>query len=433
MNSDKLLEKINLNIKRCLEADFYFDKLIDSKKKLDSISEIEALPLTFKSELQKAGVNGRLATPMRNIVEYHESFGTTGIPISTMLTKNDFSQWANQISECAVDFSENDIVLVRFPYAISDPAHIVQAAAKEAGACVVPVSSRTFISPHRRVIDLLHKLKATVIGCMPLEAIMLGETAKLLGFDPKKDFPHLRAFCTAGELLSEKRKRYIEELWNVKVYNMYGTTETGNIASACNQGHLHVSSNHFYVEVLEPKNWKKVASGEQGILVVTTLTLEGMPLLRYVTGDIVTLLPVHKEHNCGKESDIICVYGRETEKIMANGNMLWPIEVQNAIYGNMAENMGAFWTVGSDGKGLLITCEAKEISLSEKCEQQISKELGCNVHLKLVEEGELFERSKLLDNTPVKKPCYMYPIADCSDICNYKRFDDVLEGYHVFR
>lgn len=433
MNSDKLLKELNLNIQRCLEADFYSNKLLHSKKKINAISEIETLPLTFKSELQKAGIGGRLATPMENIVEYHESFGTTGIPISTMLTKNDFRQWTSQISECAVDFNENDIVLVRFPYAISDPAHIVQAAAQKAGACVVPVSSRTFISPHRRVINLLNKLKATIIGCMPLEAIMLGETAKLLGFDPKKDFPHLRAFCTAGELLSEKRKQYIEELWNVKVYNMYGTTETGNIACTCDQGHLHISSNHFYVEVLDPQNWQKVGLGEQGVLVVTTLTLEGMPLLRYVTGDIVTLTSVDKLHKCRSDSDILCVYGRETEKLVINGKTLWPIEIQDALYGNMSENMGAFWTVGTDGKGILITCESKDISKSKEYEKQISAELKCNVRLKLVEDGELFDRNKLLDNTPVKKPCYVYQTDDYMNVGNYKQLDDVLKGYHVFR
>jgi phenylacetate-CoA ligase len=114
---------------------------------------------------------------------------------------------------------------VRFPYAISVPAHIVTQAARERGACVIPASSRTAISPYRRVIELLTKLDVTVLGCLPMEAIWLAEAARQMNRDPARDFPHLRAICTAGELLSDARRERIADLWNCRVYNLYGCTE----------------------------------------------------------------------------------------------------------------------------------------------------------------------------------------------------------------
>lgn len=424
------LTRLNQTLQRCRDSMLYQKKHAGYPLQIENLEEIARFPLTTKEELRKSAPMGTLSVPIEHVVEYHESFGTTGEPISVWLTARDFEQWTDQIEQCAIDFKPSDTVLVRFPYAISDPAHIVQSAAKKRGACVVPVSSRTVVSPHTRVIKLLLKLKATVIGCLPLEAIFLAETAKLMGYDPSKDFSHLRGFCVAGEMLTASRKQLIEKIWNTRVFNMYGTTENGNIAADCPQGSLHVAEDHFLLEVLDPITFKPVSLGERGILVVSTLTLEACPLVRYITGDIVTLRPA-KGCACGRNGQILQHLGRYSDILDINGTTIIPGDLHEAILQAPGDLISSLWMIGVSMNSLVIRSESKhpEADVSPAV-NFLSRKLGVPVKLELVPIGGMFDRNKLLEVTPVIKPKY---IANWTAENRYPRsLGELLKGFHTF-
>lgn len=434
LSFDKLkslqLERLNWTLQKCRNSKLYSQKHNRYPLQLNNLEDIIRFPLTTKEELRASAPLGTLSVPGEQLVEYHESFGTTGEPISVWLTANDFEQWTQQIEQCAIDFGPSDTVLVRFPYAISDPAHIVQSAAKKRGACVVPVSSRTVVTPHTRVIKLLHKLKATVIGCLPLETILLAETAKLMGYDPARDFPHLRGFCVAGEMLTDSRKKLIEKLWNATVYNMYGTTENGNIAATCSEGRLHAAEDHFLLEVLDPVTYKPVPPGEMGILVVTTLTLEACPLVRYVTGDIAALHPA-STCSCGRSGQILQHLGRYSDRLEIDGQIIVPGDLQEAILKTPGDLISSLWMVGVTEFGLVVRAESEHPGADVISAQAfLSVELKVPVKLELVPIGGMFDRNKLLEISPVIKPRY---VANWAVENRYPRtLGQLLSGYHTF-
>ncbi len=424
------LGRLNRTLQKCRESILYREKHAGYPLKIEDLRDISQFPVTTKEELRECAPLGTLAVPREQVVEYHESFGTTGEPISVWLTAADFARWTQQIEHCAIDFNPGDTVLVRFPYAISDPAHIVQSAAKKSGACVVPVSSRTVVSPHSRVIRLLRKLRATVIGCLPLEAILLAETAKLMGYDPATDFPHLRGFCVAGEMLTGSRKKLIEEMWHARVYNMYGTTENGNIAADCSAGRLHAAEDHFLLEVLHPKSFEPVPPGERGILAVTTLTLEACPLVRYVTGDIVTLNPA-ASCSCGRNGQVLEHLGRYSDRLDINGTTIIPGDLHEAVLQTPGNLISALWMTGVSENGLIVRAESEFPEAGTSSVRAfLSKRLGVPVKLELVPIGGMFDRNKLLEVSPVIKPRY---VANWAADNRYPRtLDRLLSGYHTF-
>jgi phenylacetate-CoA ligase len=424
------LRRLNETLQRCRGSMLYREKHAGYPLTAEKLEEISQFPVTTKEELRKYAPLGTLAVPREQVVEYHESFGTTGEPISVWLTAQDFDRWTEQIEHCAIDFNPADTVLVRFPYAISDPAHIVQSAAQKRGACVVPVSSRTVVSPHTRVIKLLLKLKATVIGCLPLETIFLAETAKLMGYDPAGDFPHLRSLCVAGEMLTDGRKKLIEKLWNTRVYNMYGTTENGNIAADCPEGNLHAAADHFLLEVLDPITFKPVTPGERGILAVTTLTLAACPLVRYITGDIVALHPADS-CTCGRNGQILQHLGRYSDRLEIGGITIIPGDLHDAILQTPGELISSLWMVGVTGYGLVVRAESERPGADVNSAQAfLSARLKAPVKLELVPIGGLFDRNKLLEVSPVIKPKYVANWAAESRCPG--TLDQLLSGYHTF-
>src|SRR5262249_24402315 len=143
--------------------------------------------------------------------------------------------------------------------------------------------------PYSKVIRLLKDLQVTVVWCMPFEALIWAAAAKAHGLDPRKDFPSLRAFVVAGEPIGPAKKQRIQELWgDVRVFEDYGSTETGSLAGDCASGNLHSWTYRLLYEVVAP-DMQQVALEGVGLLAITPLFREAQPLLRYLVGDRVEL------------------------------------------------------------------------------------------------------------------------------------------------
>jgi phenylacetate-CoA ligase len=397
------LERLKETIARAARSPYYGPRL--GGVRVESLDDLRRLPLTSKEDARAASPFGLLAVPPDELFQYHESYGTTGTPTSSWLTRRDFQNYATQINHGAANLGPGDRVLVRFPYAISVPAHIVTEAAHARGACVVPVSSRTAISPYPRVIDLLRKLQATVIGCLPMEAILLAETARQKGLNPAHDFPHLRAFLVAGEMLSDARKARIAALWNARVSNLYGCTEAGNIAADCDAGRLHVSWDHFLLEVLDERTGEPVPPGGLGCAVLTTLTRQAMPLVRFMLGDYVRLR--HDVRcSCGRTAPLLEHHGRDLNCYNFQGRRYFVRDLEERLLAAPVEALGNLWLldVRPDQVRFRVEAEQSDPALYRQLEQRVHEELGLPLAIEPVAQGALLSRARLAKVEPVHKP-----------------------------
>jgi phenylacetate-coenzyme A ligase PaaK-like adenylate-forming protein len=407
------LDRLRETIGRAQRSKLYAERLANCS--LASLADLAALPLTAKEDLRATSPWGLVAVERDELFQYHESYGTTGTPVSGWLTQGDLRNYAAQINHSAVNFDRSDRVLVRFPYAISVPAHIVTQAAREREACVIPASSRTKISPYTRIIDLLAKLDVTVLGCLPMEAIWLAETARRAKHDPGRDFPHLRAICTAGELLSHARRQRIADLWNCRVYNLYGCTEAGNIAADCEEGRLHLSWDHFLLEILDEGLRQPVSPGERGVAVLTTLTREAMPLVRFVLGDYVRLIDDHG-CPCGRQSPVIEHFGRDLNRFrrepsgvqQPNSGERWIYvrDLEQRLLTAPVEAIGDLWLIELEGQEVRFRVEASRADprLYRRLEEEVGDELGIRLKIDAVPYGSLLNRERFDVVQPVNKP-----------------------------
>lgn len=397
------LERLRESLARAKRSSFYAERWDDAP--VASFDDLAALPLTTKEDLRAHSPFGLVAVPPEELSQYHESYGTTGTPASSWMTRGDLDNYAAQINHTAVDFRPGERVLVRFPYAISVPAHIFTLAARQRGSCAVPAGSRTSITPYRRVIDLLGKLQVAVMGCLPTEAIWLAETARLLGRDPSRDFPHLRAICAAGELLSDARRRRIAALWNARVYSMYGCTEAGNMAADCAYGRLHLSWDHFLMETLDDRLERPVPPGELGTAVVTTLTREAMPLVRFVLGDAIRIVPDHG-CPCGRQAPVIEHFGRDLNRFAFAGRSYFVRDLEQRLLAAPAEQIGNLWLVEVRSTDVCFRAEAErpDEAVNRRLEQQVRGDLGLPLAIETVPPGKLMDRRRLLDVDAVGKP-----------------------------
>jgi phenylacetate-CoA ligase len=401
-------DKFSSLMERIKRSPLYANKLSDHGLREVTLESIGHLPFTIKEELRTAGAFGNLAVDKKDICEYHESFGTTGTPTSTWFTREDLATGGRQMNLTGVGLASDDLVLIRFPYAISLPAHLMQQAAWQAGAGVVPASSRNTITPYPRVLKLLQKLQVTVIAGLPSEMEWLAETARLLGLDSSKDFPHLRAICVAGELLSDKRRDHIQKLWNASVYNMYGSTETANIAAMCEHGSLHITEEDFYIEALKTDLSGPVKPGEKGMAAVTSLSHQGSPLLRYLNEDVISI--TREACPCGDERKVMIHYGRLKDRAVIDGKVLDAKEIHEAVYSLHPAPVAWKAQIGDNGIHLLLDSHHSGDWESESAEKILTEQLKVPVTLEIVEDGILFDRSQLLHISASKKPDYIEPI-----------------------
>ncbi|WP_170270516.1 phenylacetate--CoA ligase family protein [Heliorestis acidaminivorans] len=402
-NSDaKTLQRLNEALQHGLTAPFYQKRL--PPKPLTSLSQWKSIPLLYKEDLVAQSPFGMLCQPREELRQYHESFGTTGMTVSTWLSEKDVQDNYEEVATCAVNFQPQDTVLVRFPYAISLIAHMVHRAAQSRGASVIPASSRSTISPFPRIIELMRKLEVTVLAALPLQVLLLAETAKLLGLSPKQDFPHLRAILTGGEPLPPGKRKHLEEIWAVPIYEVYGMTEIGTAVTSCEQKQAHSLEDYFYFEVLDDNLQTDVESGQIGNLVITSLTAKATPIIRYVTNDRVCRLP--EPCTCGRGYPLQ-IRGRRQDLLWIEQKAIdvWDID---SYLTNLTEAYPSFWVAGLDEKGLRLIIEQEGLKTVATQKEVMSNSSAPAITIETVPVGTLYDRRQLLDTGKVGKPRYIY-------------------------
>jgi len=402
MTRSEQLERLAPVLRHARSAPFYRERLPATP--LQSWEDFQRLPFTTKEDLRQQSPHGLVCVPGHELLQYHESSATTGTPVSVWYSGGDLVEIEERFSEWGVGFAPGDRVLIRFPYALSTIGHFVHAAAQHKRACVIPADSRTSITPLPRVVELLKKLHVTVLATISLSAVMIAEAAEMAGLAPRRDFPHLRAICCAGEPLTRARRQLLEELWGVPVYDNYGMTETGPQAMDCREQRLHPWQDHFWMEVLDERLEKEVAPGETGQLVVTSLTRRASPVIRYLTGDRVQRL----EQPCGcGQTSTLRIRGREDDLLWSQGRPfdLWDLEeIVSQLPGRR------FWraTRGPEGQ-LHFTVEQERDgdSLRPDLLSRLEAHHGVRLKVDLVPRGTLYDRSEPISFGMTGKPIYV--------------------------
>lgn len=309
-----------------------------------------------KDDMRNNYPNGLCFVDKEKIVQYHESFGTTGRPTSNWLTKEDLDNYSNQILLSPVNITEKDTFLIRFPYALSTPAHIFHRAVQHVGGTVIPCSSRCKVSPYKRVLKLLDDLEPTLIGCLPTEIMELGAAAEYFGYNPKKF--KLRAICTAGEVLTPSMVSIIEDKWGVPVYNFFGSTEAGNVAWSCSYGNLHLAEDHFEITVLGNDELN-------GEMILTTKSKEAFPLLKYKTEDYISI-----SKNlclCGHPHKTFIHHGRVANNFNFNNKEYTEWQLKELIFNFIhKEGLKPFWNLNIKERNLYIEGFKKDKTDSKK-------------------------------------------------------------------
>jgi phenylacetate-CoA ligase len=307
-----------------------FDKLGMKPQDLKSLRDLERLPLTDKETLRLHYPFGMFAVPMSEIKEIHASSGTTGKPTVVAYTQNDLAVWSDVMARsiaCAGG-TRDDIVQNAYGYGLFTGGLGVHYGSLELGSAVVPMSS----GGTARQIQLMQDFGTTILTCTPSYCIHMAEQARAAGIDPRHST--LRIGILGAEPWSDGMRREIEAAWDIKAYDIYGLSEIigPGVAVECSgQNGLHVWADHFLPEVLDPKTGKPVPDGDDGMLVITTLTKQANPFLRYATKDIVTL--THEPcPACGRTSPRISrIKGRTDDMLIIRGINVFPSQIETVL------------------------------------------------------------------------------------------------------
>jgi phenylacetate-CoA ligase len=322
---DALCAALEATIDRARGSALYAQRLAGVHVR--SLRDLHRVPLTTRADLQAAGIHGTRAVPLERVCHYQESSGTSGAVNSAWLTAGDLERSAEGIRRALPDvFAPGRIVLNRFPF-MAAPAHLIQLLAQSGGGVAIPAGNINWDVPFPRALDLCRRTGAHVLAGLPLEPIVLSEIARSEGIDLRRDVAVDTLFL-GGSPLPPALQARMARLWGARVVELYGSTETMLLGTSCRAGRLHLESTLVLGEVLDGATLTPVAPGAVGRLVVTTLALEGSPLVRYDTGDVVRLEA--DDCPCGDPRPPLTVLGRGQDVVELAGRTLYPSELIDA-------------------------------------------------------------------------------------------------------
>lgn len=366
-----------------------------SPKEIRRIEDIVKLPFTSKDEMREVYPWGLLAVKKEDIVEVHTSSGTTGKPVVDAYTEADIKLWGEVMARTLAmgETKKDDIVHNAYGYGLFTGGLGVHYGCHALGATVIPMSGGNT----KRQLMMLKDFQATVLTCTPSYSLLLAETGREEGLD-FQELP-LRVGFFGAEPWGEGMRKEIEEKLGLKAIDIYGLTEIigPGVASECilQQG-LHIYEDVFYPEIIDPATGKVLPPGAKGELVLTTLTKEGTPVLRYRTRDITYFL--NDNCSCGRSlRRMHRLLGRTDDMLIIRGVNVFPSQIEEVLL--KVEGVEPHYQILVDRQGQLDSIEVQvemndklfsdEIKNLSKLEKEIESELysTLNIHssVKLVE------------------------------------------------
>jgi phenylacetate-CoA ligase len=385
-------------IERARRSPFYRRHLSDHT--LASRADLERLPLTFKRDLGDATPFGMLAVPPHQAWHYHETSGTTGEPVSTWCGLSELRAMAAIVHRMVPELAHDSILLNRFPL-FAPVAFVFEEALRLAGACHIAAGTMSWDVPFDRAVDFIRRLGVTALSSLPLEPILLHDVAVDRGLDPREVFRSVQVIFCGGAVLPPAMRRVIEHDWDARIVEIYGSNETMLMGVGCPRGRLHLCTELIEAEVLDAQTHRPVAPGQPGVMTITSLVHEVMPLVRYFTGDVVrmTLEPC----DCGHGGPTAEVLGRFDDVIEIGAGRATPYEVLDAAY-DFADRLGTrifFVLIRPRTLHLLVEGAHRR---DEAAERQLAHRIGLPVVVEYLERNGVLDRSALYRGPKIYKP-----------------------------
>jgi phenylacetate-CoA ligase len=330
------LQLVREKARFCYENTAFYRKKFNnagiSPDDIKTLEDIQKIPFTAKDDLRDNYPLGMLGVNRDEIVEIHASSGTTGNPIIGAYTKNDMDVWQELMARTlyTAGVRKQDVIHIAYGYGLFTGGLGFHYGAQKIGTTIIPVGG----GMTQRQIKLMKDLGVTVLCCTPSFAVYLAETMVKEGVDPRKDIK-LKIGLFGAEPWSEKIRERIEHELGIEAFDIYGLTELcgPGVSVECQEHNgLHIWEDHFLVETIDPKTGEVLPPGEEGELVFTPLTKNGLPLLRYRTRDI-SIVETEK-CACGRtHSRMMRVRGRSDDMLIIRGVNVFPSQIEYVIMG----------------------------------------------------------------------------------------------------
>ncbi len=327
------VKRLQSTLRRVYESvPFYRRKMDDAgvtPRDVKSLRDLRNVPFTTKTDLRGNYPFGMLAVPPEEVVRIHASSGTTGDPTVVAYTRNDIETWAEVVARVitAAGVTKADVLQVAFGYGLFTGAFGLHYGAERVGAAVVPASS----GGSERQVKLMKDFRTTAIACTPSYALHLAEVMEGMGVSPA-DLA-LRVGLFGAEPWSEGARRELEARLHVSATDNYGLSEVigPGVSGECpEKDGLHIFEDHFIAEVIDPETCEPLGCGETGELVLTTITKEALPVLRYRTRDICHL--DESPCRCGRtQARMSRVSGRTDDMLIIRGVNVFPSQVETVL------------------------------------------------------------------------------------------------------
>ncbi len=365
---------------------------------IQTIDDIVKLPFTTYEDLRDNYPYGLLAVPRTEIVRVQASSGTTGKPKLLCYTRKDIDIWSECVARAMTmaGLTRDDILQVGYGYGLFTGGLGAHYGAENLGAMVIPMSTGNT----QKLITMMIDCEVTAIACTPSYLLHVAEALEAQGLVDKIKLKY--AICGA-EPWTDAMRDQIEKRLNIKAFDIYGLTEIMGPGVACDCEHrkgLHIYEDHFYPEIIHPETLEQLPHGELGELCITTLTKEGMPLIRYRTRDLTSL--EYGKCDCGRTMARIQRFrGRSDDMLVIRGVNVFPSQVEHALLTVAGTTPNYFITVdrvnNNDTFDVAIEVEERffsdEVRVLEKLrndvEAAIHQVVGIKAKVKLVEPNTL--------------------------------------------
>ncbi len=382
---------------------------------IKSVKDLSKLPFTEKTDLRDNYPFGMFTVPMSEIVRVHASSGTTGKPTVVGYTRNDLNMWSEVVTRtlCMAGVGQDDIVQIAYGYGLFTGGLGMHYGTENLGATVIPISGGNT----QKQLQLMQDFGSSVIACTPSYALFLAEVMKDNNIDPES--LKLRVGIFGAEPWSENMRKEIEAKLKIKAIDIYGLSEVVGPGVSCEceeQAGMHINEDHFIPEIIHPETLEPMPPGEIGELVFTTVTKEGIPIIRYRTHDLTRL--IYDKCKCGRTLVRMekCM-GRSDDMLIIRGVNVFPSQIESVLL-EMSETEPHYLLI-VEREGTLdvlkVMIEVQEQFFSDeihkleelknKIKQNIQNTLGISVAVKLVEpktiERTAGKSKRVIDNRKI--------------------------------
>ena len=376
-----------------------FDELKFNYDNVRSLDDLRRLPFTIKQDLRDNYPYGLFAVPLRDVVRVHSSSGTSGQATVVGYTRNDIKTWSNLVARVitAAGVTKNDVIQIAFGYGLFTGGFGLHYGAELVGTSVIPISSGNT----KRQIQIMQDFKTTALVCTPSYALVMADTMMEMGINPNG--LSLRYGLFGGEPWSEGMRREINEKLGIIATDNYGLSEVmgPGVSGECLECNgLHINEDHFLLEILDPITLEPVPEGEVGELVITTLTKEAFPMIRYRTRDLTRFIP--GPCACGRTMRRMQrVMGRSDDMLIIKGVNVFPMQIETVLF--EVEGVEPHYQIIVDRENhtdrITVLVEVMESIFFDEMKKQrmvidriksrLASALGLQVEVKLVEEKTL--------------------------------------------